>query len=167
GSERLILQGPGLYTGGVDIQSGVLLIQNDTALGLGTTTTTVTTTVEAGAALELGSTVATQTGGIQRGLQVWYTNLVLNGTGDPEFGDAPLMVEANDNMWRGPMTLNASVAVNFQGGAADLSIPTILTTVNSLAGSVSAVNSTFGAANINGVQTLTFAGTFAPGDTFT
>ncbi len=29
GTERLILQGPGTFTGGVDIQSGVLLIQND------------------------------------------------------------------------------------------------------------------------------------------
>src|SRR5262249_31599894 len=35
GTQRLIAQGAGSYTGGVDIQNGVILVQNDTALGLG------------------------------------------------------------------------------------------------------------------------------------
>ena len=168
GTQRLILQGAGTYTGGVDIQQGVLLIENDTALGLGTPAANVTTTVESGAALELGSTIPAFTGGIQGGLQTWYTDLVLNGTGNAAFGDAALMVEANDNMWRGPITLKANIAVTFQGPEANMAVPTILTTVNSpTGGSVSAVTSTAGGPGINAVQTLTFGGTFAVGDTFT
>ena len=41
GTQRLILQGQGLYTGGVDIRTGVIRIQNDTALGSGSTTAAV------------------------------------------------------------------------------------------------------------------------------
>src|SRR5207245_2507593 len=98
----------GTYTGGVDIQAGVILINNDTALGLGTTAANVKTTVEPGAALELGATIPQKNGGIQRGLQIWYTDLVLNGPGNAEFGEAPLMVEADDNIWHGPIDLNAA-----------------------------------------------------------
>src|SRR5262249_51756788 len=77
GSQRLLLQGGGTYTGGVDIQQGVLPILNDTALGTGTPAANIVTTVENGTALELGSTLPGTNGGIQRGLQVWYTQLVL------------------------------------------------------------------------------------------
>jgi autotransporter-associated beta strand protein len=34
GSRRLVIQAPGTYTGDVDIKAGVLLVQNDSALGL-------------------------------------------------------------------------------------------------------------------------------------
>src|ERR1019366_9390045 len=101
GSQRLILQGAGQYTGGVDIQAGVLRIQNDDALGTGSSSAAYTTTVENGTALELNPTNPLLSGGDQRGLQVWYDNLVLNGTGNAAFGDAALTVPSNDNMWRG------------------------------------------------------------------
>lgn len=167
GSQRLIIQGQGLYTGGVVIDQGVIQIQSDTALGTGTPTTDVTTTVESGAALELGTTVPDNNGGIQQGLQIWYTNLVLNGTGDPAFGDAPIMVESNDNMWRGPIQLNNTLSVTFQGPAADTAVPTILATVNSVNGTLSATSATTGAADIDAVQTLNFNNGFVAGDTFT
>ena len=168
GTQRLIIQGAGTYTGGVDILGGVLHIQNDTALGLGSTTLDTTTTVRTGAALELGSTVATLNGGIERGLQVWYNHLILNGSGNALFGDAPLMVAGNDNLWRGPITLNSNLVVEFTGPAAGVAVPTMITTVNSpTGGTVSAVTSTIGGSGINAVQTLTFDGTFVGGDTFT
>lgn len=167
GSQRLIIEGAGTYTGGVDIRSGVILINNDTALGLGTTNQNTTTIVRNGAALELGSTSVTAGGGVQRGLQVWYNNLILNGAGNSLFGDAPLMVQQNDNIWRGPITLNSNIAITFKGPAANRAIPEIITTVNSLTGTVDAVVSTPGSSSINAVQTIEFGGTFVPGDTFT
>ncbi|MBX9680931.1 MAG: Ig-like domain repeat protein [Gemmataceae bacterium] len=51
-----------------------------------------TTTVWAGASLELGSTSPSVTGGIARGVQVGNETLVLNGTGNSLFGDSPLTV---------------------------------------------------------------------------
>lgn len=245
GTQRLILQGEGLYTGGVDINEGVLTVQHETALGLGTSspislvtgnglpiditslnhglatgqevtitgvggntaangTFTITkldndrfrlngvtgnsgytsggnwifntkTVVESGAALEFGSSIPLVNGGIQRGLQTWYNHLVLNGPGNSLFGAAPLMSETGDNLWRGPITLNANIAVAFQGPAAATTLPTMLTTVNAAdpSATLTATTSTPGtpgigsAPGINAVQTLTFGGTFATGDTFT
>ena len=86
------------WTSGSD---GVLRIQNSTALGTGSSAVSYTTTVENGAALELYPTDPLITGGNQQGLEVWYDNLVLNGTGNAAFGDAALTVPSNDNMWRG------------------------------------------------------------------
>ena len=154
GSQRLIIQGAGTYTGGVDIRSGVLTAQSDTALGTGTTTLDATTTVRTGAALELGSTVATLNGGLQRGLQIWYNHLILNGTGNALFGDAPLTIRENDNIWRGPITLNANIAVTFKGPAAGVAVPTFITTVNSpTGGTVSALTATPGGNGVDAVQT--------------
>ncbi len=245
GSQRLILQGEGLYTGGVDIQNGVLTIQHDSALGRGSSssvmavtgsgvspiaitsnnhglttgrqvtvsgvggntaangTFTVTvidtnrfsldattgngaytsggnwirntdTTVQSGSSLELGSSVPLVNGGIQRGLQVWYNHLILNGTGNSQFGGASVVSVSGDNLWRGPITLNANLAITFKGPAAATVLPTMLTTVNSpTGGTLSATTSTAGAPGIgsapgvDAVQTLTFGGTFAVGDTFT
>jgi autotransporter-associated beta strand protein len=95
GSRRLIIEGPGTYTGNVDIADGVLLLQNSTGLGAGNVASPPTVTVETGAALEIGNTTtalsvnnslggATYTsslsGGIQEGLEVWGEHLILNGS---------------------------------------------------------------------------------------
>jgi autotransporter-associated beta strand protein len=125
GSQRLIIQGLATYTGAVDIKQGVLLAQSETALGTGVNTTTV----ESGTALELGNTVTTQNGGLSGGIGVWGEHLILNGAGNPAFGDDPLTVLtststttgpfddpiiATDNMWTGPIILKNSLALQIQ-----------------------------------------------------
>lgn len=167
GTQKLILQGPGLYTGGVDIQKGVLRIHNDTALGAGTATADTTTNVKSGAALELGPTLPLSTGGIQRGLQVWYTKLVLNGTGNTDFGDAPLVVGSNDNLWRGPIVLNTNIAVTFKNNLGNRALPVIFAdSSNLIGGGVTVDITTLGNSSFNEVQTLTF-GAGITGGTFT
>jgi autotransporter-associated beta strand protein len=128
GSQRLILQGDGTYTGPVDIKQGVLLDQNNTALGdagEGTTGPSNTVTVESGAALELGSSVIETAGGLQAGVNTSGEHLILNGTGDSAFGDGALTVlsptgahnpisdpiVSTDQMWRGPVTLNTGSTI--------------------------------------------------------
>src|SRR5439155_543446 len=119
GQRRLNLQGDGSYSGPTDIKEGVLRAQHDTALGQSISScgsTTTTTTVEAGAALELAAGIPENNGGIRAGIQTWNEHLILNGAGNTFFGDAPLvnMVGTDlagndlvgDNMWRGPVTLN-------------------------------------------------------------
>jgi autotransporter-associated beta strand protein len=90
GSQRLHLQGPGTYTGSVEVAEGILVDQNDTGLGRQTSGTaatgtetfaTTTTTVDPGAALELSNTVASLNGGISAGIQVWDEQLTLNSPG--------------------------------------------------------------------------------------
>ncbi len=148
GSQRLIIQGPGTYTGPVDVQQGVILDQNDTGLGLGGAATSITT-VEAGAALELASTTTTETGGLQRGINVQGEALVLNGTGNPTFGDsAPLNVLGatinpiptsnvfnltagpfndptivTDDTWGGNVTLNTALTLTFTSNQQLVSVP--------------------------------------------
>jgi autotransporter-associated beta strand protein len=128
GSQRLILQGPGTYTGNVDIQQGVVLDQNNTGLGSGAGATIV----ESGAALELGNTTAPENGGVQDGLDVLGETLDVNGTGNTAFGDMPVTVLSgaagatapvgdtivpSDYTWRGPVNLepntNPSVAPHY------------------------------------------------------
>ena len=108
GSRRLIIEGPGTYNGGVTIADGVLLDQNNTGLGAGNTLTggnTPEVTVDNGAALELGNVIAngsltgsnsiltgSEGGGLTGGLGIYGDDLVLNGSGDPTFGDAALTV---------------------------------------------------------------------------
>jgi autotransporter-associated beta strand protein len=128
GSQRLVLQGDGTYTGPVDIKQGVLLDQNNSALGdngSGAVLPKNTVTVEDGAALELGNSTPQTNGGLQVGLNTWGEHLILNGNGDPAFGDAPLTVlspdgahnpvnipiVSTDQTWRGPITLNTSAAI--------------------------------------------------------
>lgn len=164
GSERLVIQGPGRYTQGVDIQEGVVRIQNDTALGAGTSATPTTTTVQSGTALEFGSTNPLLTGGIQRGLQVWYTHLILNGTGNAKFGDSPLMVEAEDNAWRGPITLNSNLAITFKDVLGARALPTMVVDNTGLVGGTITVNTTtVGDPFYDAVQTLTFNGAITSG----
>jgi autotransporter-associated beta strand protein len=90
GSQPVILQGPGSYSGAVNVAQGTLQVANNTALGQdssGTATTgnetytATTTTVGAGAVLQLGSDVPATDGGIQGGAAVANENLVLDGAG--------------------------------------------------------------------------------------
>ncbi len=69
----------------------------------GTGLESISTTVEqygAGGALELGLTIPQNTGGVTRGVQVVGEHLILNGQGDPAFGDGTLTVVpgANENV---------------------------------------------------------------------
>jgi autotransporter-associated beta strand protein len=117
GSRRLIIAGPGTYTGNVNISQGVLLLQNNTGLGQGNSTSPPTTTVASGAALELGNTVtaldvsnnlggdtytSSESGGLLEGLTVQGIKLVLNGSGDPTFGDTPLTILSSNAPTTGP-----------------------------------------------------------------
>jgi uncharacterized delta-60 repeat protein len=121
GSQRLIVQGSGDYTGPVDIQQGVLRVQNDNALGLGTGTATV----EAGAALELKAPVPAEAGGIARGLELWTQRLVLNGPGNttafnyavPGAPIGALTNVSDDNMLRGPITLASNTNIDVNHGS--------------------------------------------------
>ena len=129
GSQRLIIQAPGSYTGPDTVQTGVLLAQYNTALGAGVSGQT--TTVASGASLELGSSTAVENGGVQAGLEVWGEQLTLNGTGDPAFDDSALTVLASnagavgmvpnsdplvttDNIWRGPLKINSPTTITVE-----------------------------------------------------
>ena len=171
GTQRLIIEGPGSYHGAVDIQTGVLLDQNNTGLGLGidpTTGNNVATnivTVETGAALELANTIATENGGISAGVQVHGSTLVLNGTGNNLFGDtAPLVVlpatplagptatspigetiTTTDDMWGGPVSIDQAIVVTFP------SAQNLISSKNSLTGT--------GLTSIRSAPTTIIAGT--------
>ena len=92
GTRELIIQGPGTYTGANIIESGTVLLQNNTGLGLDTSGTglaaagndtyyTTDTTVESGGLLELGNNVPTEDGGIATGVEVTNEELNLNSGG--------------------------------------------------------------------------------------
>ena len=117
GSRRLVIEGTGTYTGNDNIDQGVLLLQNSTGLGAGNAGSTQTVTVLSGAALEIGNTstaleinnslgsatyTSSNTGGIQEGLEVWGEHLILNGAGDPTFGDTALTVLSSNAPTTGP-----------------------------------------------------------------
>src|SRR5262249_5967972 len=144
---------------------------NETALGTGTPSANTTTTVESGAALEVGALLPDVNGGIQRGMQISNTKLVLNGTGNALYDPAPLMILSGDNLWRGPIVDNASVTIEFKGPAASTLLPTIIPTTTSSSGTVTDATSTPGrpgisnVAGINHIETLTFNG-LANGDNF-
>jgi large repetitive protein len=171
GSQRVILQGDGIYTGGIDDRQGVLRIQNDTAIGLPLAAGANTTlTVENGAALEVAPTLPLQTGSIERGLQVFGTHLILNGTGNSTFNDAALTILSNDNAWRGPITLNSDISVTFRGPAGFRAVPTMTAATLTGTGVVSAASTTVGSIGtpgVNAAQTLSFSPAFKAGDTFT
>ena len=132
GSERLIVQGPGTYTGPVDVFQGPMLIQNSTGLGAGIDPATgkpTTTTVENGATLELANSINSQNGGIASGLAIYGEQLILNGTGDVAHGDlGPITILTSatatgpfndaifptDDMWAGPITLASDSTIDVQ-----------------------------------------------------
>jgi autotransporter-associated beta strand protein len=124
GSQLLISQGDANYSGAVDVKQGVFLVQNPTSLGSGTTVT-----VESGAAIALASTIPSTNGGLQSGVQIVGTHLILNGLGNKTlpsgtpvaalsvWSDTSLVATGSDaivpadSMWRGPITLNTGADV--------------------------------------------------------
>ena len=168
GSQRLIIQIPGTYTGGFDLMGGVVRIQNDTALGAGGTVT-----VGSGTALELGTTLPQLAGGQESGLDITGENLILQGTGNPTFGDAPLTILQDDNAWQGNITLDSSIAITFDNqlgdeplGTAGLApIPGLSVNGASLVGggSLTVNTSTPGSSSVNAAYTLTQSGTITGG----
>jgi autotransporter-associated beta strand protein len=146
GSQLVVLQGDGTYTGGVTVQEGVLLNQNTTGLGGGGTVT-----VAAGATLALANGTRFNNANIEAGYQVRGLGLVLNGPGNntllvPGSNNpvaagplAPLVVLSNDNLidgdpslaqrpafdniipsdfqWNGNVSLNASAALDVEASA--------------------------------------------------
>ncbi|MBM3994532.1 MAG: hypothetical protein FJ303_10335, partial [Planctomycetes bacterium] len=159
GSQRLELEGPGVYMGGVEIRNGVVRVENNTGLGARGNAGTI---VQPGTALELANPTPDSNGGQSIGAAIWDTPLSLNGTGNSIFGDSALTVLGKDNLWHGPITLNSSIALSFKGTLANQAINTL----TSSAGGVTVVTSTPGGGGVNAVQTLTFAGV-ASGSTFT
>lgn len=118
GPGQLIIQGDGSFTGNNVIQEGAVLIQNDTALGLGGNSST---TVMSGAGLEIRKSVINFNGGISAGLQIWDERLILNGTGYSLDNSAnggyavnigALEITEGDNLWHGPVTLNNSSTIS-------------------------------------------------------
>ncbi|HZZ82541.1 MAG TPA: autotransporter-associated beta strand repeat-containing protein, partial [Gemmataceae bacterium] len=174
GSQRLVLEGNGIYQGGVDIRQGVVQINNDTALGQPQSAgdgLTFGTNVEAGAALVIGPTIANQTGGISRGLSVWGNHLTLHGTGNSTFGYAPLTVLSDDNLWTGPVTLRSTLSLTFQGTLANSVLPDDPVSIDfsGLLGTnatIDVATTTVASSTVSGVETLTFGGTIT-GGTFT
>ena len=128
----------------------MLRAQHDTALGQSISScgsTTTTTTVEAGTALELAAGIPENNGGIRAGIQTWNEHLILNGAGNTFFDDAPLVnmigtdLAGNDlvgdNMWRGPVTLNTSATtytVTFQNALGNAAQNTMSADGTGLAG---------------------------------
>src|SRR5262249_26846914 len=82
------------------------------------TVVTVSTLVDGdGTALELQTPNALFAGGEPTGLHVWYEQLLVDSLGNATFGAAPLAVLNNDNMGRGPVSLNLSTTLQIQSGA--------------------------------------------------
>jgi autotransporter-associated beta strand protein len=89
GSKRLNIQGDGTYTGDNEVREGTLRLYNDTALGLSSSGTftnqqdfpLTSTTVSAGAVIEITGGIASLNGGIASGTQSWNEHLILNSAG--------------------------------------------------------------------------------------
>ncbi|MBM4070658.1 MAG: hypothetical protein FJ271_17140 [Planctomycetes bacterium] len=182
GQRRLNLQGDGTYTGNVVVAEGNLRAQHDSALGTAASGAMSTTTVQAGASLELASSLASNNGGIAGGIQVWNEHLILNGSGNTYFGTTPLVnmngldlannPMAGDNMWRGPVTLNTfgtDFDVTFQNGLGLANQPPMTASGTNLTGTnaqVNVVTKVNGSGAQNEVQTVVFSGDIT-GGTFT
>lgn len=172
GSQRLVMEGTGIFQGGVDIRQGVVLDENETGLGepeynAGTPGQMFGTTVEAGAGLILSPTLASLDGGLSVGPATWANHLTLNGTGNSTFGVAPLSVLADDNLWSGGISLNSAISITYQGSFADTALPADPISVN-FSGLVGGTDPTIddtttmtGSASQDDVETLTFGGSFA------
>jgi large repetitive protein len=180
GSQQLLLEGGGTFQGGVDIRSGIVVVANNSALGTplntGAPGLSFGTTVEAGAALVLSPSASSSTGQ-STGLSIWGNHLTLSGTGNAQFGDAPLTVSAADNLWSGPITLSADYAITYQNNLGNRALPTTPitanfrtstgdTTLTGTAPTVTATTTTPGAPGLNDIETLTFGGAIG-GGTFT
>ena len=100
----------------------------------------------------------------------------MNGTGNSTFGDAPLTVlgggnsGGSDSAWTGNITLNANIAITFQGAFANQPVPTLtasyldasfnptLNDPGSIDPTVDIATTTPGGNGLNAVQMLTFGG---------
>jgi autotransporter-associated beta strand protein len=177
GSHQLTIQSEGAYDGAVNIQSGTLLAESDTALGLYTSGTAITgnetyfttsTTVAPGAFLELGQTLATDNGGISRGIQVNDEQLVLGG------GGQQIAVNGSGGTFTLSYT-NPNTSVTKTTGPLSVTSPTLGTdiqnalngllnlggyTVNGLSGSVT-VSPVGGITPASNIYTVVFGGSLA------
>lgn len=170
GSQRLNIEGPGTYFGGVEVRQGVVRALNNTALG--TANGSVKTVVQAGAALEIAPQVSGLNGGLDSGVSVWNNRLILNGTGNSTFGDAPLTILSKDVLWAGPVTLNSSITVNFEAALANTPVNTFTTidvdalgvpTLTGTTPTVDVFTTTPGGNGLNAAQTFVFGGTVTGG----
>jgi len=79
------------------------------ATGSGGTIVVVNTMKDGdGPALELQKSNPLNDGGLSTGVGIWNEHLILSGTGNSLFADAPLTVLSSDNLWHGPVTLQTS-----------------------------------------------------------
>jgi autotransporter-associated beta strand protein len=144
GSGLLSLQGDGNYQGNVDIAQGVLLAQNNSALGAGTGTTTV----ESGAALVLASGPAYHNGALQTGVGVWNEHLVVNGSTEVQTvkvtGTAGSFTLSFNGRTTAPLAFNATAAQ-------------VQAALNGLS-SISGVGGSVTVSLSGGVYTITFGG---------
>jgi autotransporter-associated beta strand protein len=136
GSRLLTLQGDGTYSGNVEVRSGTLRVQHDTALGRrgsGTTSTPQTqtysqtnTTVQPGARLELAPSIAANNGGISAGLQIWDERLVLKEPGQ--------QIAVNGNAGTFTLTFNGHTTAPLPFNASALDIQNALNALPSIGG---------------------------------
>ncbi|MBV5314953.1 MAG: autotransporter-associated beta strand repeat-containing protein [Prolixibacteraceae bacterium] len=155
-SGTVILSGANSYTGLTSVSSGIVNIQNATALG----TTALGTTVSSGAALQ-----------IQGGITVGAETLSLNGTGISN--DGALRNISGDNTWGGAITLADNTEISSDAGTLSLSGNMsgnfTLTLDGAGSGNFSGVRSGTGALikNGNGIWTLTGANSYTGTTTIT
>jgi autotransporter-associated beta strand protein len=160
GTGRLILQGPGSYTAGVDVKEGTLRADSDSALGQFTSgaftgvqsNTSTTTTVEAGALLEFGNSIPINDGGLQSAPGVNSENLILNGTAQ----------QLSISGVSGTFTLSFGTGANTTTAPLDINSPTlaaqIQTALNSLS-SIGGVGGSVTVTKVGGIYRVVFGGT--------
>jgi autotransporter-associated beta strand protein len=154
GAGTLTLGGANTYSGNTTVNAGVLNIQNATALGSGTGTTTVAS----GAALQLEGNIA-----------VGNAPLTLNGTGINTTG--ALRNLSGNNTYGGLLTLGSATRINSDSGTLTLSNEGTITGSYALtAGGAgdTLIASSIGSGSLtkDGSGTLTLAGANTyPGDT--
>ncbi len=146
------LLGANSYTGATTISSGVLNIQNGSALG----TTAAGTSVSSESALQL-----------QGGIAVGNESLALTGTGVSNTGS--LRSISGSNTWGGLITLNSAVRINADAGLLTLDVASgnAITATNQAlvfggAGNITVADpiaTGSGALQKDGAGTLTLAGT--------
>ncbi len=156
----LTLQGPGSYSGPVDVREGTLRVQNDTALGQagsGTNAgsevfTQTATTVEAGAGLQLAASSAANNGGLSGGIEIANERLILNG--------AAAQVAVAGPPTGGTFTLSYTDANGVTTTTAPLNYPLPATSNDSSPTSSvqNALNALLATADPNGTATVTLAG---------
>ncbi|MBA2227575.1 sialidase family protein, partial [Thermogemmata fonticola] len=136
GSRMLALQGDGTYGGNVEVRSGTLRVQHDSALGRkgsGTETTPQTqtytqtsTTVQPGARLELAPSIPQNNGGISAGLQIWDERLILRDPGQ--------QIAINGSAGTFTLTFNGHTTASLLYNATAADIQTALNALPSIGG---------------------------------